>query len=215
MTLLQLATNISVIVGLWIAIYGIDAWRREHTGRRQIELAEETLALFYEASDLIRYLRHPASYAQEHEGIERNPSEPDEHYDARRKASVVFNRYNENKETFNKIRALRYRFMAQIGKEQAIPFDQLHNIVNEILSSARILARLWSTTHFTTDAQWETHFKQVKNYEKIFWDTFQVDDPVNSRLDQLVQDLERTCSSVISGSGGVYAILNKKIGRNG
>jgi hypothetical protein len=42
--------DISILIGIWVAIYSIDSWRREFQGKRQIELAEETLAMFYEAS---------------------------------------------------------------------------------------------------------------------------------------------------------------------
>jgi len=45
--------ELSLLIGIWVAIYGIDSWRREHKGKRQLELAEETLALFYEARDVI------------------------------------------------------------------------------------------------------------------------------------------------------------------
>lgn len=43
---LEVLTQISILV----AIYGINAWRREYVGKRQLELAEDSLALFYEAS---------------------------------------------------------------------------------------------------------------------------------------------------------------------
>jgi hypothetical protein len=48
----------SSILVLLLAVYGVDSWRREHPGKRRIELAEDTLALFYEAVDAIRHIRH-------------------------------------------------------------------------------------------------------------------------------------------------------------
>jgi len=38
--------ELSLLIGIWVVIYGVDSWRREHKGKRQIELAEETLSLF-------------------------------------------------------------------------------------------------------------------------------------------------------------------------
>lgn len=211
----QIVTNISVVVALWSAIYGIDSWRREHTGRRQIELAEETLALFYEATDIVRYIRHPVGTSNDYIGIERASNETEKQFEARKSASVVFSRYNENKEIFNRIRALRYRFMAQIGKDEAKPFDELHAVITQIHSAARMLARLWSRDHFTTDAEWKSHYGRVDKYETIFWDTFEEDDPINSKLTSLIGEIEKNCNSVISGSGSIYAVLNRKIRRNG
>lgn len=40
-------------------------------GTRRVELAEEALAMFYEAADAIRYMRNPASLGIETEHIER------------------------------------------------------------------------------------------------------------------------------------------------
>ena len=88
--------EISLLIGIWVAIYGIDSWRREHKGKRQIELAEETLALFYEARDVIAYIRNIVSYGSETENIVRGEGEPEEKYEARKQASIVFKRYNAN-----------------------------------------------------------------------------------------------------------------------
>jgi hypothetical protein len=43
----------------WAIISGIGAWKREFVGKRQIELAEQTLAKFFELRDAIAYLRNP------------------------------------------------------------------------------------------------------------------------------------------------------------
>lgn len=38
MNLAEGLQHLSVLIGIWVAIYGIDAWRREHVGKRQLEL---------------------------------------------------------------------------------------------------------------------------------------------------------------------------------
>src|SRR5690348_16339935 len=120
---LDVVQQVSLLLGIWVAIYGIDSWRREHVGRRQLELAEDALALFYEAADAIRHIRHPASFGDEYKSIERGSGETDAALNARKNASIVFVRYNQHQETFNKLHAMRYRFMAQLGKDRAKAFD--------------------------------------------------------------------------------------------
>ena len=61
METISLLRDLSLLIGIWVAIYGIDSWRREHKGKREIELAEDVLALFYEARDAIKYMRFPFS----------------------------------------------------------------------------------------------------------------------------------------------------------
>ena len=68
--------------------------------------------------------------------IERGEGESDDAYAARKTASVAYARYNENKEVFRRLQSLRYRFMAQIGKEEAKPFDEVKGIVDDVLTAA-------------------------------------------------------------------------------
>lgn len=208
---MEILNQVSILIGIWVAIYGIDSWRREHTGKRQIELAEDALALFYEASDAIKHLRHPLSFSSETESIERGKSESDSEFQARKNASVVFKRYNEHHELFNKLYAMRYRFMAQFGKEKAKPFDDLRSIVTEITGSARVLARLWSREHFHSDAQWDAHRKQVDKYEAIFWEGLEEDDPINPRVNLVIAEIEAICQAIISGKGTLHSWLNLPI----
>ena len=210
---IQLLGQVSILIAVWVAIYGIDSWRREHTGKRQIELAEDALALFYEASDAIKHMRHPLSLSSETESIERGKSENDAQFQARKNASVVFKRYNDHQELFNKLHAMRYRFMAQFGKEKAKPFDDLRSIVNEITGSARTLARLWSRENFGSDNQWEAHSKQIEKYEAIFWEGLEEDDPINPRIKLVISEIETTCQGVISGKGTLHSWLNTKLGK--
>jgi len=211
---IELIKQISILIGIWVVIYGIDAWRREHIGKRQIELSEDTLALFYEASDAIKHMRHPASFSNETEEVERGAHETDARFQARKNAFVVFYRYNQYQELFNKIHASRYRFMAQIGKAEAAPFDDLRKITNEIVISARMLARLWARDHFRTDEQWEKHRAQIDKHEAVFWEGLEEDDPINPKLEKVITDIETTCQSIISGKGSLHGLLNIKIGKS-
>lgn len=213
MTWIEIVKQISIILGIGVAFYGIDSWRREHTGKRRIELAEDALALFYEAVDAIKHMRHPASFSSETDDIEKGENETEDHYQARKNASVVFKRYNEHQETFNKLHAMRYRFMAQIGKDKAEPFNEIRKIINEITISARMLARLWGRSHFRTEELWIKHQKQIDKHEAVFWEGLEEEDPINPKIEKVIKEIENTCKSVIAGKGTLHGILNTKIGK--
>ena len=208
-----MARDISTLIALWAVIYGIDSWRREHRGKRQTELAEDVLALFYEARDAITYLRHPFVRAGEVEDIKQTDNETERQWEARKNASVVFKRYNDRQELFNRIHSLRYRFMAQIGHREAEPFDELRKIVNEILFAARSLARLWPKDHFTTEQQRDAHYARVEKYEAVFWEGTECEDPITPRLAKTVEDMERCCHGVIEGKGTLYYWINHRLGK--
>jgi hypothetical protein len=200
--------SVAAIIASAVAIYGINSWRREHTGKRRIELAEDTLAFFYEAKDAISHMRSPLSWSYETEGIERSEKESDASWDARKSASVLLKRYNDHQELFNKLHAMRYRFMAQVGKKEAEPFEELRKITIELTSSARTLARLWARNHFLNEQEQEKHYEKVQKYEAIFWECSDEDDPINLRLDALIDKMEKTCKAIISGKDTLYGFLN-------
>jgi len=205
---LQILRDLILIVGTCIAVYGIDSWRREHRGKRQLELAEEVLAAFYEAHDVINYMRHPFSFGGETDDIERADNESDAAYEARKNASIVFKRYNQNSELFSKIHASRYRFMALIGKDEAKPFDELRKIVNEIQTAARMLSRLWPRDYFRTEEQREKHQKLIDDNEAVFWEGMRDPDPINSRLEEVVDQIETTFRGILSGKGTLQYFIN-------
>jgi hypothetical protein len=131
-----IVASVAAIIASAVAIYGINSWRREFKGKRQIELAEDVLALFYEARDAITAIRYPLSY--ETEGRTRKPedNETEQEKKARDRAYIVWERYSKRKRTFNKLHSMRYRFMAQIGKKESEPFEEIRKIVNEIFTAA-------------------------------------------------------------------------------
>ncbi|SRR5882724_263181 len=95
-----IAQSISITLAGLFAIYGFDAWRREFVGKRRMELAEEVLALFYQARDVIGEIRNPGGFASE--GTTRNPSpgEKPEHKEGLARAFVLIERYQRHSELF-------------------------------------------------------------------------------------------------------------------
>jgi len=165
----------------------------------------------YEAADAIEHIRHPFSFDKEYGEIERGEKESEEQWQARIKANVAFVRYNQYQELFNKLHAMRYRYMAQFGKEKAKPLIEIRMVVNEVLSAANILSRLWPRGYFRTDEQWENHQKQIEKYEAKFWSMMSEDDELANRIKEAVSAMENTASAEIEGRGTLYSVINKRL----
>jgi hypothetical protein len=208
---LQTLRDLSILLAALIGAYGFDSWRREHTGKRRIELAEDALANFYEARDAIAQIRNPGSFSDETKDVVRGESESEEQFRARKNASIVFVRYNAQRELFSKIHALRYRFMAQIGPESAKPFDDLHKVVNEIFLAARMLSRLWPKEYHLDAEAFAKHSASIEKYEAVFWSGMTDDDRITNAVNAAVSELEMTCRGVIEGEGSLFAVINKRI----
>ncbi|MFA5339395.1 MAG: hypothetical protein WC317_04490 [Candidatus Omnitrophota bacterium] len=206
---MEFIKDLLLILTSVIAIYNIDSWRREHKGKRNIELAEETLALFYEARDVIKYIRSPMGLESETNSITKRDDESETRFEARKQASVVFVRYDQNRALFNKIHSYRYRFMAQVGKDKAKPFEDLNSIISEIFTAARMLAILWAQNYTTNDALREKNIQETEKYSAIFYDSKIDPDPINTKLDKIIEYIEETCKGIIIGKGTLFSILNK------
>lgn len=211
--MIELIKEISTILALWTAIYGIDSWRREHIGRKKSDTAEEALALMYEASDVIEHIRHPISFNNEFGEIERGPTESESQWQARKNANVAFVRYNQHQELFSRLHAMRYRFMAQFGQEKAIPLIEIRIVVNEVLSAANTLSRLWPRDQFITEDQWIKNQEQISKYEAKFWSMMSEEDELANRVKNAVSEMEKVARAEIEGQGTLFSFINQRIGR--
>lgn len=214
-------SGISTLLGIIFVFYTLDAFRREHRWKKDVDLAEDALALFYEAKDTIQYIRSPFSFESETEDITQFPGESSREYTARKRASVVRVRYSKKSELFNKIHAIRYRFMSQIGKEKARPFEQLHRVNNTIMGASDALAHLWAQEVEALPVRhreetWRQHVEQEREYEAIFWSMARPGQPdtIAEEVSQIISDLENICAPIIASKGTLFNWFNRKVGSN-
>jgi len=207
MTVVNILQSISVIVTSVIAsvimIYGITTWRREYIGKRKIELAEEVLALFYEARDAIRFIRNPFGYVGEGSSRKSAANETPEEKQINDQANVVFERYTQRKDLFNKINSMRYRYMAQFGKDSAKPFDNLNGIINDIFASAHMLAYYWKqqgSRQWKNQEEFQRHLDEMHKNEAVFWQMTPEKDQITPRLEAMISEIEAQFAKIIGKS---------------
>lgn len=193
---MRVAASGTTIIAAGVAVYGINAWRREHVGKRRAELAEETLVGFYQAADAIRWMRNPSGIRGEGK-VDPLPGESPQKTSAREDANVLFVRYNRQAEAFNRLRAAQYRFRTLFGEEASKPFTELSDLLHELFIAARMLAILWGQRNEGVSEQREPLLvAEIERYEPIFWWSGE-DDPINRRLDEIVKSAERQCRPAI------------------
>jgi len=188
--------SVAATVASIVAICGINSWRREFKGKRRIELAEDVLALFYQARDAIASIRNPLSMGDELSAPPKE-NEPIEEKEARDKVHFIFKRCKDREELFSKLSSIRYRFMAQIGRDKVGPFDKIIEIVNEILIAARMLSYVWAKfLKCHSPERQEAYGEEMKKYEaKIYWAG--EDDEIRKRVDEALSEMEDTCREII------------------
>lgn len=187
---IEIAQSVSIIVASLFAIYGFDAWRREHIEIRRIELAEEVLALFYQARDAIESIRSPLGFGGE--GQSRKPSENEspEKKQVLDQAYVLIERYNKHSELFSRINSLRYKFMALMGQDSAQPFNELNKILYELVLSSRQMA-------------WDSSIK----IDQVYYGGGE-DDPIVPRVNKIIEKIEGICRNIIEGKNTLFSTIN-------
>lgn len=183
-----------------VALYVASTWRAQTTGKRKIEVAEQTLMLFYEARDAIGHIRHPMSWGGEESASERSSRESEDQFKARKQASVAFTRHKQYSELFGKVHAARYQFHTLFGITNPDPFMELNKLVNEILIAARMLSHLWAqqvSSYAAGGKAWESHHAQVERYEAVFWQGAE-DDPFTKRVNGVIEQVEALCRPILS-----------------
>ena len=210
--LATIAQTIAVISACWAIISGVGAWKREFIGKRKIELAEETLAAFFEIKDAIAFIRNPWSSGSEGSTRKRSPHETDPESQLLDRGYIVFERYESKKNIFVRFNTLKYKFMAVFGTETETIFQDTNKTLNSIFSSANMLA-----THYWQRQgrdkmeadEFQKHLDEMRKHEGIFWDRYNENDEIRSQMTATQKVLEKVTKPCFEEPMKSYTMLTK------
>ena len=208
-----IAQAVAIISACWAIISGVGAWKREFIGKRKIELAEETLAAFFEIKDAISSIRNPWSSGNEGKSRQRGPHEIEAESQLLDRGHIVVERYESKKEIFVRFNTLKYKFMAAFGKETEGIFTETNKTLNSIFISANMLA-----THYwqrqgrvkMEKDEFQRHLEEMHKHEGIFWDRYNEKDEVREDLSNIQKELERVTKPCFEEPMKTYSIFTRK-----
>ena len=204
----QIIRDIAVIIASFAAILGISAWKREFKGKRDMELAEDVLCLFYRAERAIVVIRFRIYDLALGRSREPEKDETPEQKEARDRAYVVFRKIKDHADIFDELHTLRFRFMARFGKDKAKPFDELRSIVEEIWVSAQELAELWER-QFEEKKLSDEDQKLMKEFQGVIRYSGGKDQ-VMPRVHNIMQDVEKICRPIIEVKSSCFSLVFDK-----
>lgn len=180
------------------AIRGINAWKREFQGKKKIELAEESLTLFYQARDAIRRIRNPLGNSDE--GRSKIPEHEKTDFSGKTvpHVYVILERFEKEEHIFNKISAMRYRFMAVFGNKSESPFESIRKIINDIFLAARMYGMridLMQEARNNEESLQKARDESMKNMKTIWY--MGEDDIIEAQIKIATEELETICRPVI------------------
>lgn len=191
--------TVSVMIGALSFVLGITAWRRSLLGQRKIDLAETVHEGFEDAAVALRAIRSPFAYVGEGSTRKKKESETEAESEILNNAYVAIERYNKRSENFSNLLSKRHRFSLYFGDEAAKPFDELDAILSEILKASGRLSRLWRQqgTKMSED-NLKRHLEKMHTAEAIFWEGSEEPDPLNPRIEQMLNSIRSTCKSIVN-----------------
>jgi hypothetical protein len=210
---ISLAQAGAVILACWSIISGIGAWKREFIGKRQIELAELTLAKFFEIKDSIAMIRSPFSRSDEGSSRQRNEHESESTAQLLDRGYIVVERYSKKEAAFAEFNTLKYRFMASFGVETESIFAETMSVLNSIFVSAQMLG-----THYwqrqgrvpMEPEESKQHLEDMHRHERIFWDHGTDDDEIRGKLAGIQSKLDAAVKPCFQEPMSTYTWLTRK-----
>lgn len=186
--LFGLVMTIAVVAGAVIARSGLRTWRQEQVERRQCELAEEALALMYEANDVFGAIRSPWSRGGEGSSRQRDENETEGERRARDDAYIPIERMNEFHSFFERVISIRPRFRAIFGRQADEPLTEILKIRNEIGLAVGMLSKLQNREPPTDERQAARHHERIQKYEAVKW--AEEGDEITTRLSRATEQVE-------------------------
>jgi hypothetical protein len=159
--------------------------------KRRTELAEEVLADFYQARDIIMAARSPGGFGDEGSTRQKEPWETEDDTRLLNSYFRTAERLLNKSEFFAQLAARRKRFLALFGQEAANPYDEIFRIRGEILIAVRMLI----TTH--QQRELGSRPQNRETWETTMGWVHTAHDPIEVRLNQLIVGIEEICRPVI------------------
>ncbi len=201
--------NIAVIVASFIAIHGINSWRREIKWKKKYELIEDVLVLFYEADEKLKILRNPGSFGNEGDTRKKGENETSEQTQSLNQQYVFYERWEREKDVFLKLQTLKFRFIAMFGKEFLQPFEKVRIILNEIfIANNRLNNKYWKDQGRVkmSDEEFKIHLEKMHEAEAKIWDSQDESDEIRIRMKNITIQIENLYNQIL---GRKFSISRK------
>lgn len=186
--ILKLVPSICILITTIVAVCSLSSWRRQFHGKRQTEIAEEVLTLFYQTRDAILTVFNLRGSLEE-QNIECSNGESDEQYKARKQYSYIIFRLNKHNDTYSRLYSLRYRFIAILGKDKEEPFKIFDEIMFEIQTTFEQLIV------YASSEKPGLYNEKINELIKLIHSP---DSPIINKVKDMMNKSDEICSKVIN-----------------
>jgi hypothetical protein len=202
-SMFSIVESIAVVFASIAAFKGIREWRKEAKWKREYELAEEALALFYDAGERLKKIRFHGGLMSEGSTRKKSEYETPEQTRILNDGYVGFERYEREKEPFLKLKNLKFKFGVVFGEKAKEPFERLDSLLMQIFRAytRRTELNLATLKGFSmeqlSESQIKQRWEQAEKDNAVIWSGYD-NDPVQEQLDEIIKQLEDICKPRVS-----------------
>lgn len=190
-SLQEILTLIATGAGIYVAVGGLNAWRRETTGKRDIELCQAVIEKFYEAEHKMNVLRSPMSYSNEGEGRAKETHESEAETDRRNHLFVPLARFNAQAEFWSEFFSYRFRMRALFGDRASDAFAPVDDAIRSFRATA--VTRYQALYR---DAQ-GLHNDTRRSFDETIWAGVRKPDNIADKMTEGIRLMEAICVPVV------------------
>ena len=187
----------AVVIGVYVANKGINAWRRETLGKRKIQLSEQAIPVFTRARAVIKEARSPYMAAEEVVEVYRAFGGTVESADRDKLGKIAhqyyaaIHRLQKHRDVFIEMDSLRPLFTAYFGDDTDIWFEAIKQAHIKITVTSDILVRM------AEQGQLEHDFETTQGFEAIIWNV-EEDDEIGKSVKDAQEAAVARCSDVLA-----------------
>jgi len=189
-------TALTAVFGVFIAL---PLWQKKKVDESHVRLAEDTLALFFEAREKLAWVRMPGAFAGEGQSRKKMDPEGEGLAGLRDAYYVSLERLLRDAEFWGRFDAQRIRFRVIFGNAAAMPFQDIRRIRNSIASAAHMLI-MTAKADLRVATEEDAHRKWERNkllWENQIWAGHEQPDSVAEEIDSAILRMEEHCRPLI------------------
>lgn len=185
------ATLFATLMGVYVAFGGLRAWRRETTGKRDIELCQTVIEKFYEAEHKISLLRSPMSYDYEGEARKTDEAESEDEKRRRNLLFVPLARFNSQWDFWSEFLSYKFRMRALFGEDAASSFEEIEQVLRSFRASAQTR---YQALYSNPDG---LSLTSRNRFEEAIWEGLAEDDRLKTSVKTAIVKMENICIPIV------------------
>lgn len=183
-------------VGIYVALNGLNAWKRELTGKRDIDICQKVIEQFYEAESNISQLRWPLSYPEsESSKRPRAETESDQEKRLRDTQYVPLARFEQQREFWADFFSNKYRMRALFGDAPVHAYEDVDKCLREFRGAA--LTKYQNIRGDKVDIENGLLIK----LDAAIWEMSN-DDAISKRMKSAIETMESICIPIVRAARG-------------